>query len=178
MPNSDSFRRQGSKEDPVLSWSGVQRARRNAQGSHLIPSSPSPLFRKAHPNSWNSTLWRVLSLVGGATIRKGAGGGRGAGESQPKGHMEPREHFKALPAQRFHRSFDAVGLISLLEGPPGSRDWGLNLKARGTPGPLALASSPRQSLFIFKTLANPSSSEKPSVFTPSVVTFLIRPCLH
>ena len=114
----------------------MQRARRNAQGSHLIPSSPSPLFRKAHPNSWNSTLWRVLSLVGGATIRKGAGGGRGAGESQPKGHMEPREHFKALPAQRFHRSFDAVGLISLLEGPPGSRDWGLNLKARGTPGPL------------------------------------------
>ena len=76
------------------------------------------------------------SVEGGATVRKGAGGGWGAGEPQPRGHVEPREHFKAPPAQRFHRFFDAVGLISLREGPPGSRDWGLNLKARGTPGPL------------------------------------------
>ena len=73
MPNSGSFRRQGRKEDPVRRRSRVQRARRNAQGSHLIPSTPSPLFRKAHPSSWNTTLWRGDHKEGGW---RGLGGGR------------------------------------------------------------------------------------------------------
>ena len=76
MPNSSYLGNQSLRESPLPGLSiRVECAWRNTQGLCLITFSPLSLAPGTNPNSSNTTLLRVLSSIGGATLRKEAGGG-------------------------------------------------------------------------------------------------------
>ena len=83
-----------------------------------------------HPSSCTTTLGKVLSSIGGATLRKEAGGG----------NPTTRRHgahgaFQSSSSPEAPHPLGAVGVVSLQEDPPGSGGCGLMQRGAGMPGP-------------------------------------------
>ena len=83
-----------------------------------------------HPSSCTTTLGKVLSSIGGATLRKEAGG-RNPNTRRHGAHGA----FQSSPSPEVAHPLDAVGVVPLQEDVPASRGCGLMQRGKGSPGP-------------------------------------------
>ena len=127
MPNSVYWGNQslGEIAAPGLSVR-AESAKRNTQGLCSIPSSFLTPVPWTHPSYCNTTLGRVLSSIGGVTLRKEAGGG----------HPNTRRHGAHVFLKLFHpRGSTSFGFNRYSFTASGA--CGLMQRGAGSPGPWA-----------------------------------------
>ena len=108
----------------------MESAKRNTQGLCPIPSSFLTPVPWTNPNSCNTTLGRVLSSIGGVTLRKEAEGG----------NPNTRRHgahgaFHSSSRPKAPHPFGAGGIVLVQEDPPGSGGCGPVQRGGSTRGP-------------------------------------------
>ena len=113
MPSSGYWGSQSLGESPVPRLSvRVESAKRNTQGLCPIPSSFLTPVPWTHPSCCNTTLGRVLSSIGGMTLRKEAGGGNP--NTRRRG---AHGAFQSSSSPEAPHPAGAVGVVSLQEDP-------------------------------------------------------------
>ena len=116
MPHSGYWENECVRESTVPGLSvRVECTRRNTQGLCFIPSSFLTPIPWTHPSSCNTTLWRVLSSIGGVTLKKEAGGGN----STARRHGA-HAAFRSSSSTQAPHPLGAVGIVSLQEDLLGS----------------------------------------------------------
>ena len=125
MPSSGYWGSQSLGESPVPRLSvRVESAKRNTQGLCPIPSSFLTPVPWTHPSCCNTTLGRVLSSIGGMTLRKEAGGGN------PNTRRHETHIFSKFFQSRGSTSFGCSRNSFTASG-----GCGLMQRGRGSPGP-------------------------------------------
>ena len=135
----------------------VECARRSTESLWPIPSSFLSPVTWTNPNSCNTTLERVLSSIGGTTLRREAGG-RNPNTRRRKAHRA----FQSSSRPEVAHPLGAVGIVSLEEDVPASGGCGLMQRGRGSPGPWGRAHWLAHSPQLRQPHDSPSSGNKPA----------------